>query len=155
VEKRSRLRPSTGGSTGPHRVCLDQWIDCAPFERLLNMEIIEAVDGHSLLTMPFYLDYAQGAGLMHGGALVSLADTAVGMAIKSVLPPQTHFATIELSTKFLAPVKTGIVTARARIKKMDGRTIFGEATVYAENGRAVLEFESIFKVAKDAKIRDL
>ncbi len=73
-------------STGPHRVRLEQWISCAPFERLLNMEIVEAKDGHAVLTMPFFYDLAQGAGLMHGGALVSLADTAVVMAIKSLLP---------------------------------------------------------------------
>ncbi|NIP52626.1 MAG: PaaI family thioesterase, partial [Phycisphaerae bacterium] len=62
----------------------------------------------------FLIDFAQGGGLMHGGALVSLADTAVVMAIKSIVPPQTHFATISLQTKFLHPVKKGIVTARAR-----------------------------------------
>ena len=155
MEKQKRPHPETGPSTGPHQVQLDQWIDCAPFERLLNMEIVEAADGHAVLTMPFYHDYAQGAGLMHGGALISLADTAVAMAIKGVLPPQTHFATIELSTKFLAPVRSGIVTARARIRKMEGRTIFGEATVYADTEKAVLEFASVFKLAKDATIRNI
>ncbi len=155
MEKQKRVHPSGERATGPHRVSLSQWIDCAPFERLLNMEIVEAKDGRSVLTMPFYREYAQGAGLMHGGALVSLADTAVGMAIKSMLAPQTHFATIELATKFLAPVKAGIVTARAHVKKMEGRTIFGEAMVYAEDEKAVLEFSSVFKVAKDARIRTI
>ena len=64
---------------------MNQWISCAPFERLLNMTIVEACDGRATLTMPFLIDYAQGAGLMHGGALVSLADTAVAMAIKSII----------------------------------------------------------------------
>lgn len=155
MEKQKKTHPSGERATGPHRVSLDQWIDCAPFERLLNMKIVEAKDGRSVLTMPFFREYAQGAGLMHGGALVSLADTAVGMAIKSMLAPETHFATIELTTKFLAPVKSGTVTARARVKKMEGRTIFGEATVYAEGDKAVLEFGSVFKVAKDARIRTI
>ena len=52
---------------------------------------------------------------MHGGALVSLADTAVVMAIKSIIAPKTHFATISLETKFLYPVKQGVVTAKARV----------------------------------------
>ena len=82
--------------TGPHKFEMESWISCAPFERLLNMKIVEASAGRATLTMPFFVDFAQGGGLMHGGALVSLADTAVVMAIKSIIDPQTHFATVSL-----------------------------------------------------------
>ncbi|MBU0768652.1 MAG: hypothetical protein KJ687_06150, partial [Proteobacteria bacterium] len=57
--------------TGPHKFEMEAWISCAPFERLLNMKIVEASDGQATLTMPFFIDFAQGGGLMHGGALVS------------------------------------------------------------------------------------
>ena len=86
--------------TGPHKVQMDAWISAAPFERLLGMEILEAENGHALLTMPVLYDFVQGGGLLHGGALVSLADTAVAMAIKSILPPQTHFGTISMESTF-------------------------------------------------------
>ena len=55
--------------TGPHQFSMDSWIRCAPFERLLHMTILEAGGGKAVLTMPFLRDFAQGAGLMHGGAL--------------------------------------------------------------------------------------
>jgi acyl-CoA thioesterase len=139
--------------TGPHTFDMEGWISCAPFERLLHMEIVEASDGRATLTMPFLIDFAQGAGLLHGGALVSLADTAVVMAIKSLAPVQTHFATISLESKFLYPVKRGIVTARAKVMNQQGRILQGQATVYNEEERAVLEFSSTFKVAKDSIIR--
>ena len=103
--------------------------------------------------MPFLIEYAQGAGLMHGGALVSLADTAVVMAIKSIIVPLSHFATIELESRFLLPVKKGIVTAEAEVVSREGRQLKGKATVYDEDGRAVLEFCSTFKIAKDRQIR--
>ena len=139
-------------STGPHQFTMEGWINCAPFERLLSMEIVEAVDGRATLTMPFFVELAQGAGLMHGGALVSLADTAVVMAIKSLVSPQTHFATVSLESKFLYPVKQGVVTAKAEIIKQQGRMIQGQATVYNDEARPVLEFASTFKVAKDSII---
>ena len=142
-------------STGPHRFHMEEWISCAPFERLLNMTIEEAHDGRAVLSMPFLIDLAQGAGLMHGGALVSLADTTVVMAIKSLMPAGTHFATISIQTKFLYPVKQGIVRAKAGIVEKEGRTVKGEAIVYDEEQRAVLEFSSIFKVARDANIRGI
>jgi uncharacterized protein (TIGR00369 family) len=140
-------------STGPHQFQIEEWISCAPFERLLRMEIIEASKGSAILTMPFLIDFAQGAGLMHGGALVSLADTAVVMAIKSLVPSQTHFATISLVTKFLYPVKQGIVTAKASVIIQEERILKGRALVYNEEERPVLEFSSIFKIAKDTEIR--
>ncbi len=141
--------------TGPHQFQMKEWISCAPFERLLNMEIIHAADGSATLTMPFFIDLAQGAGLMHGGALVSLADTAVVMAIKSIVPPQTHFATISLETTFLYPVKQGIVTAEAKVISREGTILKGQATVYNEEKRAVIEFSSTFKIARDTVIRSI
>ena len=142
-----------GAPTGPHRVHMESWISCAPFEKYLHMKIIEAEDGNAVLTMPFFLELAQGGGLMHGGALVSLADTAVVMAIKSILPPQTHFATISMESKFLYPVKEGIVTARAHVKPVKGRKLIGHAKAFNHEERAVMEFNSVFKIARDAQIR--
>jgi uncharacterized protein (TIGR00369 family) len=141
--------------TGPHQFYMEAWIACAPFERLLKMEIVSALEGQAVLRMPFCIDLAQGAGLMHGGALVSLADTAVVMAIKSLVPPQTHFATISMETKFLYPVKQGIVMAKARVTGHEDRILRGEATVYDENGKAVLSFSSVFKMGREKKIRDI
>lgn len=141
--------------TGPHQFAMDEWISCAPFERLLHIEIIEASYGQAVLRMPFYVDHAQGAGLMHGGALVSLADTAVVMAIKSLIPPLSHFATVSLEAKFLFPVKKGYVTAKAKVIEKEDRILKGRAIVYDDDERAVLEFSSIFKIAKDTRIQGI
>jgi uncharacterized protein (TIGR00369 family) len=153
--KIKREMANTEHLTGPHKFEMESWISCAPFERLLNMKIVEASAGRATLTMPFFVDFAQGGGLMHGGALVSLADTAVVMAIKSIIDPQTHFATVSLETKFLYPVKQGIVTARARVANKKERILQGQATVYNEEERPVLEFTSTFKMAKDKKIKNI
>ncbi len=141
--------------TGPHHFAMKEWISCAPFERLLNITIVEASDGTAVLTMPFLLDYAQGAGLMHGGALVSLADTAVVMAIKSIVEPLSHFATINMEAHFLAPVKRGTLTAKATVSNRSGRILKGTAKIYDDDQRVVLEFSSVFKIAADTKIRGI
>lgn len=146
---RSELEKA-GPSTGPHQVEMDQWIGCAPFERLLNMTIVDACAGKATLTMPFLIDYAQGVGLLHGGALVSLADTSVAMAIKSMIEPHSHFATISLEARYLAPVKKGIVTAKAEITNREGRLLNGKAILYDDEGRSVMEFYSTFKLSKNA-----
>ncbi len=141
---------------GPHSFKMESWISCAPFEKLLNMEIIKAENGKAVLKMPFLVDYAQGAALMHGGALVSLADTAVAMAIKSILKPNSHFGTLKLETEFLYPVKKGIVTAFAEVcKGKEERTFIGQAKVMNEHEKIVMTFSSLFKLAKSAEIRSV
>ena len=124
------------------------WIDTAPFENLLGMVIDEAASGKAVLRMPFMVKLAQGGGLMHGGAITALADTAVAMAIKSVLPEGTHFATTELTTRFMAPVQEGVLIARAAVNRPQGRTFYGEAILEDEKGEEIACFSSVFRVAR-------
>jgi acyl-CoA thioesterase len=138
--------------TGPHQFEMDGWITCAPFERLLNITIKEAVDGRATLTMPFLRDYAQGAGLMHGGAIATLADTAVVMAIKSIITPGSHFATTAMQMRYLHPIKQGMITAYAHVAPSGDRLIEGRTEVCDHKNRVAAEFTSTFKLARDTRI---
>lgn len=135
-------------STGPHTIDSSEWIDTAPFGRLLHMEILETHNGTAVLSMPFLFDFAQGSGLMHGGALVSLADTAAVMAIKSLVPPGTHFATVSLKAIFLYPVKRGIVTAKARVTSRRKNRLYGLVTIFNQEDHPILEFRACFKIRR-------
>jgi uncharacterized protein (TIGR00369 family) len=134
-------------NTGPHEVKLDSWISCAPFEKLVGIKIEMAENGRACLTMPFVYELAQGQGLAHGGAIVTLADTAVAIAIKSVVPPGNRFGTTSLSAKFLRPVKKGILTAKAEAVMVKERQVEGKTTVFDEENRPVMEFSAVFKLA--------
>jgi uncharacterized protein (TIGR00369 family) len=130
---------------------LEEWIDSSPFEVLLGLCIEQAVDGQAVLTLPFTLKLANGGGVMHGGAMATLADTAVAMAIKSLLTPGATFATTELSMEFVAPVLAGQVTARAKVHGPQDRSFHGECELLGENGELYARFKSVFKVAKNRK----
>ena len=141
--------------TGPHQFSMPAWISCAPFEQLLAMEIVRAESGAAVLKMPFLKQFSQGAGLMHGGAIVSLADTAVVMAIKSILAPETHFGTISMESRYHHPVKKGILTAKAVVTERQARKLKGSCDIIDETDRTVMTFTSVFKVARDAAIRGI
>jgi len=138
----------TPRKSGEAQFELRGWIDTAPFEDLLAIRIEEAERGRAVLSLPFVVKFAQGGGVLHGGALTTLADTAVAMAIKSLLPEGTVFATTELTTRFLAPVREGRVTATATVGAPEGRTFRGEAVVTDGEGREVARFSSVFRVAR-------
>lgn len=138
--------PMPGGKELPFE--LPGWIACAPFEEYLGMKIDKAAEGRAILTMPFTVKLSQGVGFMHGGAITALADTAVAMAIKSVLPEGSNFVTMDLGLKFHAPVRSGLVKAEARIVERDERNIKGEAEVFDEEGVKVATFTSVFRVRR-------
>jgi uncharacterized protein (TIGR00369 family) len=134
--------------SAPEQFQLDGWIATAPFEDLLDLSIESAEQGRAVLHMPFKVKHCQGGGLLHGGALTSLADTAVAMAIKSLLPPGTRFATISLQMEFIAPVVEGGVTATAEVRRTGERTFAGEALIRDRQEQPVAKFSSTFKVAR-------
>ncbi|OGU00026.1 MAG: acyl-CoA thioesterase [Geobacteraceae bacterium GWB2_52_12] len=127
---------------------LPEWIAVAPFEEYLGMRIEQAANGQAVLTMPFNASHCQGGGLMHGGAVVSLADTALAIAIKTILPEGTHFATIEMGLKFHAPVRWGMVRAEAKVTERNERDIIGEVEVITEEGIKAATFRATFRVRR-------
>lgn len=138
--------PMTEGEPLPFE--LPQWVAPAPFEEYLGMRIDAAGEGRASLSMPFKAKLAQGWGLMHGGAVTALADTALAIAIKGLLPDGTLFATIEMSLSFHAPVKGGRVRAEARVTEQEERTLKGETELFDEKGVKVATFRAVFKVKK-------
>ena len=139
----------------PRPFSLPEWIALAPFEEYLGMRIEEAIGGKAVLTMPFRVAHCQGAGLMHGGAVVSLADTALAMAIKSLLPRGTHFATIEMTMKFHAPVRWGTVRAVAEVGERSDRDIAGQVEIVTEEGVKAATFRAIFRVKQGGRREEL
>ncbi|PLY03631.1 MAG: PaaI family thioesterase [Desulfuromonas sp.] len=133
---------------------LNGWIDTAPFEDLVGITIESAGSGRAVLSLPFRLKLAQGGGLLHGGVLTTLADTAVAMAIKSLLPEGTIFATTDLQMTFLAPVRQGMVRAQAMVSGPEGRTFHGIADLFDDAENMVARFSSTFRVARDQGFAD-
>jgi uncharacterized protein (TIGR00369 family) len=87
------------------------------------------------------LEWAPGlctaAGVLHGGVLMALADSAGGVCAFLNLPPGATTATIESKTNFLGAIREGTVTARARPLHIGKRTIVVEADLFDASGRRV------------------
>ena len=118
----------------------------APFERLCGIEIVEASGGQARLTMAFRPELAQSQGLLHGGALATLADSAVAIAIMGLLPEGTRYVTRDLELKFHAPVREGTVEARASVTRWSDRDLDGEARLFLQDGVPVATLRSRFRI---------
>jgi acyl-CoA thioesterase len=60
-------------------------------------------------------------GVIHGGALFTMADTAMGAALYKTLAPGEYCATIEIKIHFLQPVTKGKIRCRTRLVHRGGR----------------------------------
>ncbi|HEX4747363.1 MAG TPA: PaaI family thioesterase [Gaiellaceae bacterium] len=68
-------------------------------------------------------------GVLHGGVLMTLADTAGAVCAFLNLPPGAGTVTIESKTNFLGAVREGEVVARSRPLHVGKRTVVVETDV--------------------------
>lgn len=108
-----------------------------PFYKLVGMEVVEIKHGFARVRMPFHQKLAQMAGVAHGGAMASVADSAVAMALASLVGPEEAFTTVELKMNFLAPVSRGEVIAEATIIRKGSRIAVGDVDVKDGDGKLV------------------
>src|SRR6184192_4373721 len=94
---------------------LIQTVNNGGIARLLGTQVerIEGGIGKARVTVDERLMHPQM--VVHGGVIFTLADTAMSMALISVIPPGTPFSTIEAKINFLLPVRTGELVAEATI----------------------------------------
>ena len=95
----------------------------APSNRLLGMELVERSAAHSRVRLPARAELAQEEGVVHGGFLTTLADTAAVYVLLPELPRGHTLASIELKINFLAPARP----AAGDIVVKPGRRVLGQA----------------------------
>ncbi len=88
-------------------------------------------------TVEWAPELCTAAGVLHGGVLMALADSAGGVCAFLNLPPGASTVTIESKTNFLGAIREGLVTARARPLHVGSRTIVIETDLLDASGRRV------------------
>jgi uncharacterized protein (TIGR00369 family) len=86
--------------------------DAMPFVALLGIELLDAEPDEVRGRLAWAPERCTAGGLMHGGAVMGLADTCGGVCAFLNLPDGAHAtATIESKTNFLRAVRDGAITA--------------------------------------------
>ena len=93
----------------------EQIRDTMPFAALVGIELLETTPQLVRGRLAFSPERCTAGGLMHGGALMALADSCGGVCAFLNLPDgAVGTATIESKTNFLRGVRDGALTASAR-----------------------------------------
>jgi 1,4-dihydroxy-2-naphthoyl-CoA hydrolase len=112
--------------------------DSMPFAETLGLEIVAASAEEVRARLPWEARLCTAGGILHGGALMSLADAAGALCAFLNLPEgSSGTATIESKTNFFRAVRDGHVDARSRPLHRGRTTIVVETDLHDAAGKHV------------------
>jgi acyl-CoA thioesterase len=106
-----------------------------PFARLIGIELDEIGSGTATLGLEVRKALKQNHGVVHGGAIASLIDTATAFAILSLIEPDEKVTTVDLTISYLRPITTGRITAVAKVLRAGRRLLAVSAEVLDKDGK--------------------
>lgn len=110
-------------------------VGTVPFARLLGIELDDISRGTATLGFTVRKELTQNHGVVHGGAIASLIDTATAFAIISLLAPKDRVTTVDLTISYLRPLTEGRITAVAKVVRAGRRLFVVSAEVFDDDGK--------------------
>jgi uncharacterized protein (TIGR00369 family) len=119
-----------------------------PLCGLLGVEVESASAEVVRLALPWRADLCTGAGILHGGSIMALADSSGASCAVLNLPEGAGTATIESKTNFFRAVRDGRVIATSRPLHVGSSTIVVETEVRDATDRLVAKITQTQAVLK-------
>ena len=110
-----------------------------PISRLLGFTLDSVADGEAVFTCTPDESVYNPIGLVHGGLVCTLLDSAIGCAVQTQLAAGTGYTSLELKVSYLRPVRadSGVLTARGWVVRPGRRATFAEGSVTDGQGKVV------------------
>ncbi|MBT9301559.1 PaaI family thioesterase [Pseudomonas sp. TAE6080] len=115
------------------------------FSELLGCRLQRLDQGVAEVALTLEPQLRNRAGKLHGGAIFSLVDIAMGLACSSAHGFDQQSATIECKINYIRAVSGGDVVCTARVIHPGRRTLVVEADVYQDE-RLVAKAQGTFAV---------
>ena len=110
-----------------------------PFASLTGVEIVEAAPAEVRARLEWSPERCTVGGVMHGGALMALADSSGACCAFLNLPEGAATSTIESKANFFRPVRSGTVEALSHPLHVGLTTIVVQTDLFDAAGRRVAQ----------------
>ena len=110
-------------------------VESAPYYQLLQITLEQIDTGFARFRMPFRKELTQAYGVVHGGAIATLADSAVAFAVMTLIQPGEKVTTAEFKINFFSAVTKGEMFGEARAVYTGKRLVVADMEVKNENGK--------------------
>lgn len=117
------------------RARLEAMRDAVPFLNLLGVEVESVGPGTATLLLPIRDEIKRNDGIVHGGAIASVIDSAFAFAIVPLLGENERTTTVDFTIHYLRPLSAGVAKTTARVVRLGRRVITVSAELFDENGK--------------------
>jgi uncharacterized protein (TIGR00369 family) len=117
------------------------------FHTWAGMEVVEASAGEVTVAMDVLDRHVNLQGLVHGGMIAILADTACGLSIRSAMEAGRLHVTTDMDIHYLAPAKPGRLLGRGKAVRVGRSLAFAEASIEDAAGALLARAQSRFSVS--------
>jgi uncharacterized protein (TIGR00369 family) len=120
----------------------------SPFYAWTGMRVLRVEPGEVDVAMDVGPDHLNLRGLLHGGMIATLADSASGLAVRSALEPGRTHATVQLDVRFLRAGGPGTIEARGRAIRVGRSIAFAEAEIVDGDGTTLARASATHAVSR-------
>lgn len=108
-----------------------------PIHETLDIALVSAEEGFVIVEARPGERHINPAGIVQGGYVAAVLDTACGCAVHSAMQPKTGLSTLELKIAYHRPLTplTGLVRAEGRLLSIGKRAAFSEAKLFDGAGK--------------------
>jgi uncharacterized protein (TIGR00369 family) len=103
-------------------------------------------NGEAEVVMELQPHHFNPQGIVHGGITAAIADTAIGLALRSMLKPGLTHRTAQLNVHFVAKGEGTRIVGRGHRVHLGQRMGYGEAEVVDGGGRLLARASATFIV---------
>jgi uncharacterized protein (TIGR00369 family) len=147
----SSKRKAAGEAIGVAAEQLRRRLQQNSTSRQMGFTLAKATRGRVRLQMKVDARHLQVHGVVHGGVLAALADTAGGLASYMACPLGTRVATVEMKINYLEGVERGTVTADAEVVRIGRHLAVVDCDVTDDTKRLVAKALMTFFVGPFAE----
>jgi len=132
---------------------LIEMVNTSPYPHHLRMQLVSIFVDEAVVKLKTEQCHLQPFGIVHGGVLATLVDTATFWSVFLRLPEEAGLVNIDLKLNYLKSISTGLMTAQGRCIRA-GRTInYAEASVKDKEGNLIAHGTSTLMVLPGKGIR--
>jgi len=116
----------------------------------LGIEEVELGEGSATVQMTPTEDMANHSGFVHGGMITTLADSAMGRSLRTLVPGVARAMSFDLKLNFISAAKVGeTLRAVGHVVHAGRRTAVAECRVETPTGRLVATASATFAITRE------
>lgn len=120
--------------------------DRSPLGDLLGFAQVQHSGAGVVLEAEIRPELLNRRGVVHGGVLSALLDSALGMAVVAAIDPVEWCATLQLSVQFVSGGRRGPLRASGRMTRRGPHCAFAEGEVLDARGKLIARAQGTWYV---------